>query len=179
MNGLIRQPTNPDPGERAKWEFLLAVPERDARDYRVQAVARYLLGAAYNNVRTFLHLAHALARDGIRYERDIARVGSEDIAGLTRPPEPRDPIDALVRGRDDCDAKARLFVALCIAAGRPARMVGWWRETGHGTQMLAHVSAEAFLDRGWMPVELTLARARLGETGAQVPKERSGAWMLT
>src|SRR4030042_428979 len=171
MRGLIAKPTNPDPGELAKWHFLAEAPERDARDTRVQTIAGALLGAALRNARVFLCLAHALARDGIRYERDIARVGSEDIAGLTRPVAPNDPIDALVRGRDDCDAKARLFVALCLPAGRPARMGGGGRQTGHGTQMLAHVSAEAFLDRGWLPVELTLARARLGETGDRGAKE--------
>jgi len=137
------------------------------------------MSASDRNARIFLHLAHALARDGIRYRRDIERVGAEDIAGLTRPENQNDPVDALLRGEDDCDAKARLFVAVCLAAGRPARMVDWWRRTAHGTEMLAHVSAEAFLDRRWLPVELTLARARLGDRGNDVPREKDGSLRLT
>jgi hypothetical protein len=42
---------------------------------------------------------------------------------------------------------------------------------------LTHVSAEVRLDSGWMPVELTLARARVGDVAEDVPVELStGQW---
>ena len=51
--------------------------------------------------------------------------------------------------------------------------------TWHGDQ-LQHVSAEVELDGQWLPVETTLARARLGDRAADVPGERKdGKWKLT
>src|SRR5690606_35191080 len=110
----------------------------------------------------YAKLALALARDGIRYLRDTARVGGEDIAGFTREPSPTDAIDALERLADDCDAKARLFCALCLACPEqiPARMWPLWM--GPPGEHLAHVAAECWLG-AWLHAEPTLARARLGE----------------
>ena len=179
MNGLHRNPKHPEPAELNKWEFLRDAPEADSRNPKLAGIAQHLMAAALGRPIVFLALAHALARDGIRFERDVARVGSEDISGLTRPAQSNDATDALERGEDDCDAKARFFVALCMAGGFRARMVDWWRATGHGSDMLAHVSAEVGLGQKWLPVELTLARARLGELGDDVPKEKDGGLRLT
>lgn len=171
------------PAEERKWEFLQRAPERDARNPGLRQVARHLLVAAggRHRHRVFAHLAHALCRDGIRYRSDTARTGAEDIAGLTRDPQQGDALDAWHRGEDDCDGKARLFCALCLAVGLQARMVDHWKPTAHedGAERLAHVSAEVSLDGRWLPVELTLARARLGERGEEVPKERNGQWLTS
>ena len=68
--------------------------------------------------RNFAKLAQALARDCITYRTDVERVGREQIDGITDPYQPVSV--SLNRGVDDCDAKARLFVALCHAEGIPA-----------------------------------------------------------
>lgn len=161
--------------DRAKWDFLQRAPAADARDPELARLAGALAAVsarARQPARAFAHLAACVARDCIRYERDTARTGGEDIAGLTRPPAPA--LEAFRRGVDDCDAKARLFCALCLAAGTRARMVPLWR----GDE-LQHVSAEVLLDGQWEPVELTLARARVGDRPKDVPREGDGQWLRT
>jgi transglutaminase-like putative cysteine protease len=163
---------------KEKWAFLHDAPAHDARHHSIKTLAGHLRAAAGNVPARFATLAQSVARDWIKQVIDTERVGREDIAGLTRKPTPDDAVDALRRGRDDCDAKARLFVALCLAAGVPARMVGWWN---HDTVPdLVHVSAEVQLHGKWEPVELTLARARLGELGTNVPGEKKdGKWKVS
>lgn len=160
-------------GDREKWAFLERAPERDAADPAVQDVARSLWRAALCRPRVFAALAHALARDGITYQTDTARVGGEDIAGFTR--RQGWPLEALDRGKDDCDAKARLFVALCRAAGLRARMVPRWEG-----ETLRHVSAAVTIDGRELPVETILARARLGDAAEDVPHEKGkNRWAYT
>ena len=162
-----------------KWNFLRDAPANDARNPVLRRLAHHLKEAAFGNPWRFATLAQSVARDWIQQVTDTVRIGREDIAGLTRVPKPDDAIDALKRGKDDCDAKARLFVALCIAAGVPARMVGWWSK-GTDVRDLVHVSAEVFLGEKWRPVELTLSRARLDELGTNVPGEKAdGKWKLS
>lgn len=143
--------------DREKWRFLESAPFSDALEPPVAAAARALRSAARSE-RVFAHLAHSLARDGIRYETDTSRTGGEHIT--TRVWE------AYARGTDDCDAKARIFCALCLAGGLAARMVPRWRG-----DVLTHVSAEVRLRGEWVPVETTLARARLGDVAETVPYE--------
>lgn len=159
--------------DRAKWRFLERVPELDAQDPALRDVATHLWRAALCRPRVFVHLAHALARDGITYQTDTARTGGEDIAGFTR--RQSHALEALERGRDDCDAKARLFVALCRAAGLRARMVPRWEG-----ETLRHVSAAVTLEGKERPVETILGRARLGEVAEQIPTEKGSArWLYT
>lgn len=153
--------------ELEKWRFLAAAPVLDARHPRIQKIARQLLDVADGHPYRFVQLAAALARDCIRYEVDSRRVGGEDVAGYTRRPGRDDAIDALQRGVDDCDAKARLFVALCLAAGLRARM----RRLVRGG-VLRHVFASVILDGKESSVELTLRRARVGDEPFDVPYER-------
>jgi transglutaminase-like putative cysteine protease len=167
--------------DREKWKFLRAAPIRDARNPLIQSIARSLWAATLASTedvslhqRRFVQLAHTVARDWITQVIDTARVGEEDIAGFTRAPTFDDAVDALRRGVDDCDAKARLFVALCLVVGVQARMEPVWKG-----DRLEHVWSQAFIDGAWMPVELTLARARLGEVGGDVPKEGNGKWKET
>lgn len=161
-----------------KWAFLRDAPANDARNPTLRMIAGHLFKAALGNPWRFATLAQSVGRDWIKQVTDTERVGREDIAGLTRIPKPDDAIDALRRGKDDCDAKARLFVALCLAAGVPARMVAWWNKADEPD--LTHVSAEVFLGRKWRPVELTLSRARLDEQGTNVPGEKKdGKWKVS
>lgn len=164
-----------------KWEFLRTAPVRDARNPRVRELARDLWRACVTSTmdptrraRRFIQLAHTVARDWIHQVVDSERVGGEDIAGFTRPENSDDAVDALERGVDDCDAKARLFVALCELVGIRAEVMPQWQGDA-----LAHVYARAYVDGSWQPVELTLARALLGDYGADVPKEQNGQWRLT
>lgn len=172
--------------DEQKWMFLHQAPHRDALNPEIKRLSRLLWDAADRNLRRFAELCHTVARDWIHQLPDTDRLGREDISGFTREPMPDDAIDALQRGFDDCDAKARLFVALCIASGQNARMVPYWRGadgklTPWGTDRgkLDHVAAELFYNGRWIPVETTLARARLGETGDQVPKDANGKWKLS
>lgn len=167
-----RGPVPPESRDRMKWLKLSALPERDAQTEQVQHLASILREASGGNRRLFVMLCHTVARDGIRFATDTARTGHEDIAGLTRPYA--DPLEALERGADDCDAKARLLVALLLAGGLGARMVPWWNQR---TADLDHVSAEVSLDGKWQHLETTLSRARLGDEPEQVPVEIStGKW---
>jgi len=161
-----------------KWEYLKHAPARDMHHTEIRRLASVLRCAAGDDVR-FAALAHTVARDWIRYQTDTARVGREDLGH---------PVTALVRGVDDCDAKARLFVALCLAAGLTAEMRDRWR----GDE-LAHVYAAVKLEGKWHTVELTLTRARIGDElpdrvgpgelghtpGETIPKETNGQWLLT
>jgi transglutaminase-like putative cysteine protease len=165
--------------DHEKWMFLRDIPQTDKWHRRIRDLAGHLYRASEGNPRRFALLAHAVARDWIHQETDTKRVGHEDIAGLTRNPTADDAVDALDRGVDDCDAKARLFVAICLAGGLNAHLVPYWlsdgkqshAETGRAGEQLFHVAAACFVDGQWLPVELTLSRARLGEPGEKVPVE--------
>ncbi len=161
-----------------KWAYLHDVPAQDARNPVLRKLSHHLFAAALGNPWRFATLAQSVARDWIKQVTDTERIGHEDIAGLTRKPQRDDAIDALKRGVDDCDAKARLFVAICLAAGVPARMVGWWNKDT--VPDLVHVSAEVELGGKWRPIELTLSRARLDELGENVPGEKKdGKWKVS
>jgi transglutaminase-like putative cysteine protease len=170
--------------DEQKWQFLQEVPARDAQHPEIIRLAKSLRFASYTSEARLASLCMCVARDWIKQTSDVTRTGGEDIAGLTREPGENDAVEALDRGKDDCDAKARLFVALCLAGGLRARMVPRWNqvavsETTPNGRTLTHVSAEVVIAGQWRPVELTLARARLGEVGEQVPKEiKTGKWLL-
>ncbi len=153
--------------DRDKWEYLRRAPELDALERPVLELAIHLWEAARGQVRPFAELAQAYCRDVVLYMTDVEQFGEEDIAPAGKLG------DVLARGVDDCDAKARLFVALCRAVRLEAEMVGHWR----GDE-LAHVSARLKIGGAWVPVELTLARARLGEEPKDVPKDVSGRWAM-
>lgn len=169
-----RGPVPPNSRDRLKWIRLAALPERDAQTEQIQHLAGLLREASGGNMRLFVALCQTVARDGVRFVRDTDRTGGEDIAGITRPYG--DPLEPLERGSDDCDAKARLLVALLLAGGLGARMVPWWGPEGD----LDHVAAEAMLDGRWLHLETILSRARIGDEPQQVPVEPStGKWAYT
>ena len=92
---------------------------------------------------------------GERALRDAADAALEDeivLGDLTAS-------EVLAAGRGDCTEHARLFVALCRAAGIPAREVTGLAWTGDGTRTLGHHAwAEVELQSNWRPVDPTQAR---------------------
>lgn len=148
-----------------KWKWLEEAPHSDIAAPGIRNIASHLWQACLKRPVLYAHLAAAMARDGIKYQIDTARVGHEDLGH---------PLEALYRGVDDCDSKSRLFVALCLAVGIPAKMQPLWRGS-----FLQHVYAAVYLNKKWFPVELTLSRARIGDTPERVPKEIAGKWALT
>jgi transglutaminase-like putative cysteine protease len=171
--------------EWARWEFLRDAPKGDARDPALGEIASRLWLVAQvwgapsreRQARTFGELALTLVARCLDYREDIDQFGVEDdIRGFTRPAE--SPMATVRRGGDDCDEKARLFAALCLSVGLPARMVSWWSSSGQ----FDHVSAELLvpLDAGggsWEHAETILRRARLGEVADAVPYEANGKWL--
>jgi len=157
-----------------KWKLLQEVCIADSKNEKIIKLSKMLWGMSQSHPIRFFKLALAVARDGIVYENDGKQFGGEDIAGVTRPPEPDDAIDAWTRGHDDCDSKARLFVAICLAAGFNARLWPLWK---HG--QLKHVAAEVEFQGKWIHAETILSRARLGEMHTSVPKEPNGKWKMS
>lgn len=160
--------------DQEKWKLLQDVCILDSKSPRIIKMSKMIWGLSMSNPLRFFKLALAVARDGVTYESDIKQFGGEDIAGVTRPPEPNDAIEAYERGYDDCDSKARLFVALCLAAGFNARLWPLWK---HG--VLQHVAAEVEFQKRWIHAETILARARLGDMHTDVPKESDGKWKMS
>lgn len=166
---------SPNLPDDEKWKLLQEVCISDSRNPKIVEMSKMLWTLSLSRPIVFFKLALALARDGIEYESDIKQFGHEDIAGVTRPPDRDDAIDAYTRGHDDCDAKARLFVALCLAAGFNSRLWPLWK---HG--VLQHVAAEVEFHGKWLHAETILSRARLGEMHTDVPKElNTGHWRLS
>ncbi len=167
--------------EIRKWEFLRNAPAGDAQTTEIRTIAGALGLVARRSPWPgwcFANLALALARDCVLYQLDTDRIGREQIDGYTDQQGPAD-ID-LTRGVDDCDGKARLFVAVCLAGGVPAEMVPRW--TG---PVLSHVYAACTVQgpkdrapRRWY-AETILRRAILGEKSDQVPREPdTGKWLF-
>jgi len=160
---------------RHKWELLREMPIRDSKNEHLRTMANLIWELSGFRPIRFFKLALAVARDGITFESDIKQFGDEDIAGVTRHPEPNDALDAYIRGSDDCDSKARLFVALCLARGFNARLWPLWKNGN-----LTHVAGEVEHKGKWLHAETILSRARLGEMHTEVPKEpTTGKWKMS
>ncbi len=180
-----------------KWVFLRDQPALDCQKQEVQALASNLWAVACASRFprwAYVELAQCVARDLVRYVTDIERVGREQIDGFTDPPQ--SPLLPVERGLDDCDAKARLFVTLCLARNIPAEMVPRpsLQAVAAGAQ-LSHVSARVLVSLPtynrttkdlsedaprWVPVETILARAKIAEQAENVPKEvETGNWMFS
>ncbi len=168
--------------ERTKWEFLRDAWQRDRFVSEVQLVAKGLRLASFGNMLRFARLCLCYAQTGIKYQSDTERAGGEDVAGFvregTKPPPPGDNIGIDIRrGTDDCDLKARLFVALCRSQGLEAEMLPVIEIATAAGPVLTHVRARVCIHGKWYSAEPSLARARLGEVPTDVPREISdGKW---
>jgi hypothetical protein len=167
--------------EQRKWKFLEQAPTNDAQTDEIRELCALIGAIARRSAHPewcFCSLALALARDCIAYQLDTDRVGREQIDGYTDPQGPADL--AFTRGVDDCDAKARFFVAICLAGGFQSEMVPRWKG-----EQLSHVYARVFCrgpsdqQKRWWFAETILRRARLGDVAEQVPKElETGNWLF-
>lgn len=63
----------------------------------------------------------------------------------------------LLRGYGDCDAKARVFIALCRASGIPAR-----EHPVRPDQDFPHIFADVFVNGQWQPVDPTILNSSIG-----------------
>jgi hypothetical protein len=161
----------PLPEELEKWRKIERAADTDFQSPLMQFLGNCLLKLCNGDQRRVAELAMAMARDCIAYQSDLQRVGHEDLDH---------PQNIWRRGVDDCDGKSRLFVALVKAADGIAKPVPKWAddEKQPGKLWLQHVSAEVCLGGHWLPVELTLKRARVGEKPGEVPKELTdGKWL--
>ncbi len=143
--------------EKARW--LDAAASLDANLKIVRDLAQRYAGAVNPNEHERLARGlHQFVRDGVRYVHDP---GHEEFA---------DSGVILRRGFDDCDGKARLFVALCRVVGLEARIRPVFR--AHPNRFV-HVQAEvrwpgsqsvkgAAAD-GWILAELILKGCELGQ----------------
>lgn len=157
-----------------KWQLLQEACVVDSKSPKIIKMAKMIWGLSQSRPVRFFKLALAVARDGIEYESDIKQFGHEDIASVTRSPKAGDAIEAYERGYDDCDAKARLFVAICLAGGFNARLWPLWK---HG--QLRHVAAEVRFQGRVYHAETIISRARLGDMHTDVPKETNGRWKMS
>jgi transglutaminase-like putative cysteine protease len=180
-----------------KLQFLQTVSAKDAAEPEVQALAENLWQVACASrfpKWAFVELAQCVARDLIRYVTDHERVGREQIDGWTDPYI--SPLAPLERGTDDCDAKARLFVALCLARQISAKVMPRPTETEvKAGRPLTHVWALVWVGlpiydkttktltqgaQNWVPIETILARAKVNEQAEHIPHERdTGNWLYS
>lgn len=123
-------------------------------------------------VLAYLLRVHSWVRDNIRYVRDPG--GVEHLA---------DCATILRRGYDDCDGKARLFVALCLAGNRflPIPCEAAIRPVFPTPEVFSHVQAAVrvpWVTRleqpdGWIGVELCLEGVPFG-SGLEAATWRNG-----
>ena len=171
LEGAVARPVTEgdvEPEEWRKWQDLQAAVRLDATDPATRWRAHRLWELVDGSRDRFVKMAMAMARDAVAYVSDVARTGGEDLAP---------PSEVWERGADDCDGKARLFCALLNAVRIPCRLEPLWKMGPAGKLWLAHVFASFQDGQQRVPVELTLARARIGDSPQTVPRETSGRWL--
>jgi transglutaminase-like putative cysteine protease len=150
--------------DKAAW--LHGAAERDAADPVVRALA-WRFVAAHPDPVGRARAIQRWVRDAIRYVRDPKKGGRrrEQFASSRV---------ILWRGQDDCDGKARLFVALCLAAGLTARI----RPVVQGGEFV-HVQGEVLLPGGWTCAELILRGVELGQGIEAAQRDAHGRAITT
>lgn len=152
--------------DHAKAAWLIRAAERDACCPSVVSAALAFCGLA-PEVRAAA--IQAWARDSIRYVRDP--YWQEEFA---------DSETVLRRGWDDCDGKARVFVAVCLAACLDARIFPVFDAGGSFVHVQALVRWPGSSTRpdaragGWVLAELTLAGVQLGQGVEHARRDAAG-----
>lgn len=139
----------------AKAAYMADAARHDAADPAVRSWARSFLGLPRPDreqaILRFVQLCIRYERDPAWYDAQGGRHGIEllDSAAV-----------GLHRGYGDCDMKARLFVALCLAAGVPAEIEPVFR----GSNGFPHVRARVLaLDgRRWQTADPTIVNSTIG-----------------
>lgn len=161
------------PDGRAKAQWIDAQASLDARKPAVRELAtRYAHAKGPNNPEGLARDLHAFCRDAIRYVRDPS---FEELADSTT---------ILQRGFDDCDGKARLFVALCRAVSLDARIrpVFKGRDFVHCQAEVRWPGSEKLPTQqgdGWILAELILAGCELGQDPETLPRGANGERVLS
>lgn len=147
---------------REKAEALDAGASLDIRFPRVQNLAQRFTEAHPHK----LDRAHAIfkfVRDSIRYKMDSGGTGVEELA---------DSDAILTNGADDCDGKARLFVAIC----RAARILARIQPVANVARGFYHVQASCLpVPPGpWLLAELIIDGVPLGRGPESGTRDASG-----
>lgn len=104
--------------------------------------------------RTIQELAEKARRATARATADAAfDLVVARITPAAFDPLPPDPVGALRSGRGDCSDMAAALVAVCRAAGVPARYVGGWRVSGSAVLDPARYHNWAEVGEGWTPMD--------------------------
>lgn len=158
---------------REKADYLDAYASLDARHPKVRSfAANFARARGPNDVGGLARDLARFVRDGITYVHDPSVEEFADTATI------------LARGYDDCDGKARAFVALCRAVGVEARI----RPVFNGAEFV-HVQADvrwpgSQYERGaepggWLLAELILKGHRLGQNVNTLPRTSDGRRILS
>lgn len=163
--------------EKAHW--LDGMASLDAMRGRVREFVRRFLWERDPELRT--RKIHRWVRDHIRYEQDWR------VSQSTPGEEFADSSSQLVRGFEDCDGKARLFVALMRAAEMlaPLRTAARIRPVFRLEPLdFVHVQAEVLFPGsrristadhdGWVIAELILKGCELGMNPDDLPRGPEG-----
>lgn len=169
------------PAEKAAW--LDAAASLDARLPIVRQIAGTIAAArSPNDLEGLAHDLHTFVRDRIHYVRDGV---DEEFA---------DAATVLARGWDDCDGKARTFVAMVRAVGAPDGLRARIRPVFNAHPVdpkgeFVHVQAEVSWPgstkspladgHGWLLSELILKDCPLGADPNDLPRGPDGRRVLT
>ena len=143
------------PGREAKAQYMAEAAERDARDPAVVSWAQQFIRLPKEERAAAILRYCQLA---LRYERDPAWY---DQAGNRHGIEVLDSSAVLLwRGYGDCDAKTRLFLALCKACGVAARLAPVFT----GTDGFPHVRAEVLDEKTgrWLIADPSIVNSSIG-----------------
>jgi transglutaminase-like putative cysteine protease len=145
---------------RQKADWLDAAAGLDALEVHVRELAKQITRGALSKAHAMARL-HVWVRDRIAYVRDPG--GREEFA---------DPITVARSGRDDCDGKARLLVALVRSLGDPL-MVARIRPVFRGADFV-HVQAELAYpgSDGWRLAEVIVKGVGIGDDPENVRDAR-------
>lgn len=148
------------PNREAKARYMQQAAEQDSRDPQIIEWAKQFTGIEDPRERAQAILR--FAQLGIRYEHDPAWFGPN---GERHGIELLDSASVgLARGYGDCDLKARLFVAVALAAGLEARISPVFT----GSNGFPHVRAEVHFEdetsghRPWTIADPTIVNSDLG-----------------
>ena len=144
------------PSREAKAAYMADAARHDAHDPAVLAWARTFVTLPRPDreeaILRFVQRCIRYERDPAWYDREGHRHGIEVLESSAV---------ALRRGYGDCDAKARLFVAICLAAGVPAEIEPVFR----GENGFPHVRARVLHPDGsrWQTADPTIVNSTIGK----------------
>jgi hypothetical protein len=148
-----------------KAQYMRRAAIHDAQDPQVKSWAVEFLKLPEDKRATAIL---RFVQECVRYERDPATF---DPDGTRHGIELLDSAPTgLCRGYGDCDLKARLFVALCLASGIPAQIDPVFRgETGfpHVRARVLRIGGETSDPRNWDVADPTIVNSDIGKLPAK------------